>query len=178
MRAVPHQDAHIAFISHGLEPASIFSSFHKGSHSREASGVTVIEVERGIVALQIPGFDAEAAKSIAESIDRGQSGIITLEDWKARFDEADRALRREYITWVQDILLQHFPSVASAFQALDTDGDQILTAFEFAAALDSLAEISEDDMGKVLWSLGVHGGIDGGVLYYRDFVEIFNAHGL
>ena len=169
------QDAHVAFLSHtGLDLQGVMESF--GSHSLEA-GIAVKDVELGILGLEIPGIDAKTARTIAESVDCDHTGIVTMQNWLARFEEADRVLRLEYLSWVRDILQQSFPSVASAFQAFDSDGDEMLSALDFAAALDSMAEITEDDMGKILWSLGVRGGIEQGVLHYRDFVEAFPAAG-
>jgi len=191
------QEAHVVFISRGLEELrSIFEAFSPdpGSAvvaeaagaftgplplpSSNASGVPVALVARGLVALDIPQLDAGDARAIAESMDRDRDGLIRLSDWVSRFGEADRALRLEYLTWVRDILLQSFPSVAGAFQAFDNDGDKVVSALDFAVGLDSLVEISEDDTGKVLWSLGVKGGMEGGFLYYGDFLETFRSHGL
>jgi len=187
------QDLHVSFIANGLNVSSAFTSIagreealvviEEESEEQEFERIDFSTFDRGLRSFEVEGIGVEEIQLMFEAMDRDGDGILSSRDWQSCFEEADDVVRLEYLSWIKDIFLEHFPSVADGFRAFDTDGDGLITPHEFAMALDSLEpSISMDEMGKILWSLDVsldHDGMQGAeCIYFQEFMHRFHFHGL
>jgi len=144
------QEVHLSLLLQGFTLQTAFEAFDQSGEGQ----LDLAALQEGISSLAIEGLQQDGLTCAFELMDSDGDGYINVNDWHARFAQADDALQEEHIAWLQEILLLHFPSAGDAFHALDTDGDGLITANELTTALQALdPSVTPEDMARIMWSM-------------------------